>query len=67
MIVCGTGHRPDKFPWYDRKKTDAENEQSEECLWIKEQIKNIIARIISEAPNEESFTFISGMALGYDM
>lgn len=39
MIVCGTGHRPDKFPWYDRKKTDTENEYAEECLWIKEQIK----------------------------
>lgn len=66
MVICGTGHRPDKFSWYDRKRTDAENEKSKECQWIKTQLNKVVEKLISDNTTEEPITFISGMALGFD-
>ena len=53
---CFTGHRPQSLPW-------GFNEQDERCLKMKQQLKVEIVKAI-----ESGFTtFISGMALGFDM
>ena len=55
-ICCFTGHRPQSLPW-------GFNEQDERCLKMKQQLKVEIVKAI-----EGGFTtFISGMALGFDM
>ena len=55
-ICCFTGHRPQSLPW-------GFNEQDERCLKMKRQLKVEIVKAI-----ESGFaTFISGMALGFDM
>lgn len=53
---CFTGHRPQSLPWKF-------NEQDERCLKMKEQLKNEIV----EAVESGYTTFISGMALGFDI
>lgn len=53
---CFTGHRPQNLPW-------GFNELDERCLIMKEKLKE---EIINAIENGYS-TFISGMALGFDM
>ena len=53
---CFTGHRPQSLPW-------GFNEQDERCLKMKEQLKMEIIKAIENGYT----TFISGMALGFDM
>lgn len=53
---CFTGHRPQSLPWKF-------NEQDERCLKMKEQLRNEIIKAIKNGYK----TFISGMALGFDM
>lgn len=53
---CFTGHRPQSLPWKF-------NEQDERCLKMKEQLRNEIIKAIKNGYT----TFISGMALGFDM
>ena len=53
---CFTGHRSQKLPWRF-------NEQDERCLIMKTNVKNKIL----EAVENGYTTFISGMALGFDM
>ena len=55
-ICCFTGHRPQSLPWKF-------NEQDERCLKMKEQLRNEIIKAIKNGYK----TFISGMALGFDM
>ena len=53
---CFTGHRPQSLPWKF-------NEQDERCLKMKERLKTEIIKAIENGYT----TFISGMALGFDM
>lgn len=53
---CFTGHRPQSLPW-------GFNEQDERCLKMKEQLKIEIVKAIEGGYT----TFISGMALGFDI
>ena len=53
---CFTGHRPQSLPWKF-------NEQDERCLRMKEKLRNEIIKAIKNGYT----TFISGMALGFDM
>ena len=53
---CFTGHRPQGLPWKF-------NEQDERCLKMKEQLKNEIVKAVKSGYT----TFISGMALGFDI
>lgn len=53
---CFTGHRPQSLPWKF-------NEQDERCLKMKERLRNEIIKAIKNGYK----TFISGMALGFDM
>lgn len=55
-IVCFTGYRPQKCPW-------GFNENDPRCIDIKNQTKVKIENAIVRGYN----TFISGMALGFDM
>ena len=56
VTCCFTGHRPQSLPW----KFD---EQDERCLKMKEKLKMEIINAIKTGYT----TFISGMALGFDM
>lgn len=56
ITCCFTGHRPQSLPW-------GFNEQDERCLKMKEQLKMEIINAIENGYT----TFISGMALGFDM
>lgn len=56
ITCCFTGHRPQSLPW-------GFNEQDERCLKMKEQLKMEIKNAIENGYT----TFISGMALGFDM
>lgn len=56
ITCCFTGHRPQSLPW-------GFNEQDERCLKMKEQLKMEIIKAIGNGYT----TFISGMALGFDM
>ena len=53
---CFTGHRPQSLLWKF-------NEQDERCLRMKEKLRNEIIKSIKNGYT----TFISGMALGFDM
>lgn len=54
--VCFTGHRSQKLPW-------GFNENDERCLRMKEKLRFEIIKAI----NRGYRTFISGMAIGFDM
>lgn len=54
--VCFTGHRSQKLPW-------GFNESDERCLKMKEKLKTEIVKTVESGYT----TFISGMALGFDM
>ncbi len=56
ITCCFTGHRPQSLPWKF-------NEKDERCLKMKEQLWNEIIKAIKNGYK----TFISGMALGFDM
>lgn len=53
---CFTGHRLQSLPWKF-------NEQDERCLKMKEKLKNEIVKAVESGYT----TFISGMALGFDI
>lgn len=53
---CFTGHRPQSLPW-------KYNEQDKRCLIMKERLRKEIEKAIKNGYT----TFISGMALGFDM
>lgn len=53
---CFTGHRPQNLPW-------GFNEKDKRCLKIKKQLKIEIVKAIKNGYT----TFISGMALGFDI
>lgn len=53
---CFTGHRPQSLPW-------GYNEQDERCLKMKEKLEKEIVKAIEKG----YLTFISGMALGFDI
>lgn len=53
---CFTGHRPQNLPWVF-------NEQDKRCLQMKFQLKKEIVKAIEKGYT----TFISGMALGFDI
>lgn len=53
---CFTGHRPQNLPWKF-------NEKDERCIKIKEQLRKEIINAIKNG----YITFISGMALGFDI
>ena len=54
--VCFTGYRPMKCPW-------GFNEEDTRCILMKKELKSIIEQCIDKGYN----TFISGMALGFDI
>ena len=56
ITCCFAGHRPQSLPWKF-------NEQDERCLRMKEKLRNEIIKAIKNGYT----TFISGMALGFDM
>lgn len=60
--VCATGHRTDKFKWFNKNLSYIKNEQAPECLLIKSMLKDTLKELIQEGYNY----FISGMALGFD-
>lgn len=53
---CFTGHRPQNLPWKF-------NEDDERCLKMKENLKKEIIKAIENGYT----TFITGMAIGFDM
>lgn len=61
--IAGTGHRTDKFKWFNKNLSYIENEQAPECLLIKSMLEETIRDLIT---NEGYNYFISGMALGFD-
>lgn len=54
--ACFTGHRPQKLPWKF-------NEKDKSCVIMKKQLKKELIDAIKDGYN----TFITGMALGFDM
>lgn len=62
MKVCGTGHRTDKFKWFNKYKSYIENECAPECVLIKSMLEQEVRNLISNGYDY----FISGMALGFD-
>lgn len=62
MKIAGTGHRTDKFSWFNPKLSYVENEQAKECLLIKQLLEEQVRQLISDGYDY----FITGMALGYD-
>ena len=55
-VCCFTGHRPQSLPWRF-------NEQDERCIKMKNKLNKKIIKAIKNGYT----TFISGMALGFDM
>ena len=55
-VACFTGHRPQKLSW-------GYNEKDERCLRVKEKARERILNAI----NDGYTTFISGLAMGFDM
>lgn len=55
-VCCFTGHRPQSLPWRF-------NEQDERCIKMKNKLNEEIIKAIKNGYT----TFISGMALGFDM
>ena len=56
QTACFTGHRSQKLPWKF-------NEEDERCLKMKQVLKEKLISAIERGYE----TFISGMALGFDM
>lgn len=60
--ACGTGHRTDKFKWFDENKSYVENECAPQCVLIKQMLKEQVRALISDGYDY----FYTGMALGFD-